>query len=157
MGVSRQYVDAVNALSTTYLAKLSTGPNFNEQKFVTDMAIKIGKGFDLSPKMKAVIDKLVRRYVEGRDDRPQERNDRHDRDPSPVEQEPIERGRFQAHKASGGFQIYIDKNAVGGPVDYKSAVNIIYWLEDCIDDLMAGSGANEDPDNLPVEGGTAPF
>ena len=132
--IDERYKRAIEALSTTYFDRLGTNPQFNEQEFIKNMCQRVVDGRDLTPNIKAVLDKLVRKFTEQRAGGPQV-STAPATNRAPVEMEPIERGRFQAHKVQGGWQIFIDKMKVGAPVDYKGASVVIYWLEDAMDDL----------------------
>lgn len=145
----KRYADAIGALCTTYFSRLKGPDNaFDEQKFVTDMKRKIDEGYDLSPNMKRCIDKMVATHVEGK-----RIGTTSGRGNSPTELDPIERGRFSAYKATGGFQIHIDGKKAGVPVDHASASTIIYWLEEAIVDIAA---LLEPQDAAPAEPGN-PF
>jgi hypothetical protein len=156
MAIDKRYVDAIEALSTTYFDKLGTSESFNEQQFMQNMRKRVQDQRDLSPNMKKVIDNLVSKHVEGK-----QRSTTKGQGGAPVaDLTPIERGRFSAYKAEGGWQLYIDKIKVGVPVDRNSAGTIIYWLEDAMADLAivcANEGqvspaqdALSDEENLPA-------
>lgn len=158
--IDKRYKDAIEALSTTYFDRLGSDARFNEQEFIQSMRKKVADERDLSPNMKGCIDKMVAKYVQGKVSGSTGKSS-----PGvPVKElEPIDRGRFQAYKVDGGWQIYIDGQKIGGTVDHKSAQAIIYWMEDCVTDLAQVLCAETqtapdggDPENLPPDGTEPP-
>lgn len=142
------YVRDVEALATTYWERLGNDERFSEQNFVQNMRKRLQEDQPLTPNMKGCIDRMVEKYIKGKVP---------DRSAPAPELQPIERGRFSAYKVAGGWQIHVDKEKVGPPVDHKTAGAIIYWLEDAIDEIMMKVALPPEAAAPGVEGAALPF
>jgi hypothetical protein len=147
--IDDRYKRLIKTLATTYKDRLGTNPRFNEQEFITNLdKFMDSPNFNFTPARKSCVDKMVEKYIEGKGPYA---NGGSPSSPAPV-QEPINRGRLQAHKSDAGWQIFIDKIPVGQSGSYKEAGTIISWLE-CggLDSLGLGTEPVEgaDPDSVP--------
>lgn len=136
-----RYKRDIETLATTYWGRLGTDARFNEQEFIQNMRKRLEDDRPLTPNMKNCIDNMVRKYVKG--EAPGTGKPKADAQ----ELEPIERGRFSAYKCEGGWQIHIDGEKVGPPVDHRTARAVIYWLEDSLEQIQTAVAVPPEPAN----------